>query len=98
MYQVASHRTTTGTSVAAATGFVFVLRAVAWAHAGTGGSFILKDGGASGTTKLTIDTPAAAGSHLMTIPGSGILFGTDIHATLDDVDGITVIYEKRIAS
>lgn len=59
----------------------------------TAGSVTLKDGGGSGTTKLDLDTPAVAGSHYVPVPGGGIAHGTDVHATLTNVDSITVIFE-----
>lgn len=58
------------------------------------GSVILKDGGGSGTTKLTIYAPASAAfAGFVPIGGGGIPFNTDIHATLSQVDGITVIFD-----
>lgn len=48
----------------------------------SGGTVVLKDGGASGTTMFSFTAPAAAGSINVIIPGEGILFRTDVHATL----------------
>lgn len=48
----------------------------------SGGTVVLKDGGASGTTMFSFTAPAAAGSINVVIPGEGILFRTDVHATL----------------
>lgn len=57
----------------------------------TAGSVILRDGGASGTTLLRVDTPAAAAIQNVLIPGEGILFGTDVHGTLTNCTA-TVVY------
>ena len=46
------------------------------------GSVILKDGGSGGTTLLEITTPATAAFHSITIPGEGVRFATNVHATL----------------
>jgi hypothetical protein len=59
---------------------------------GTGaGSVVLKDGGASGTTILTIPTVANGEPFNVVIPGEGVLFETDAYATLTDA-GVTVFY------
>lgn len=60
----------------------------------TAGSVVLKDGGASGTAKLTIYTPASATfAGFVPIGGGGLQFVTDIHATLTQADGVTVIFD-----
>ena len=56
------------------------------------GTVVLKDGGASGTTKATIRTPAVAGAHSIPVPGGGLSFGTDVHATLTNADDCGVFY------
>lgn len=60
--------------------------------AGSAGTLVLKDGGASGTAKVTINTPAAVGGHYHEIPGGGVLFSTDCHATLTTADAVTIYY------
>lgn len=79
------------------TGTVFAARArvrhIAFRSTGTEGTVVLKDGGASGTTLITLNTPAAVGFHEFSLPGRGVLFGTDIHGTLTSVDGLMVVYE-----
>jgi hypothetical protein len=57
----------------------------------TAGSVVLRDGGASGTTLLQVDTPAAATISNVLLPGEGILFGTDVHGTLTNCTA-TVVY------
>lgn len=60
----------------------------------TAGSVVLKDGGGSGTAMLTIYTPASAAfAGFVPIGGGGIQFETDIHATLTQADGVTVIFD-----
>lgn len=68
------------------------LKAVAIAHAGSGGNVVFRDGGGSGTTILTIATPAAAGHVDMSLPSAGLLFKTDIHVTVGDATSVTVIW------
>lgn len=64
--------------------------------AATAGTLVLKDGGASGTTKITLNTPAygtdTAGGVYIEIPGGGVLFSTSCHATLTTADGVTIFY------
>jgi hypothetical protein len=57
----------------------------------TGGTVVLKDGGSSGTTRFSYTAPAAAGTVHIVIPGEGILFRTDVHATLSSAT-IVVFY------
>ena len=60
----------------------------------TASSLTLKDGGSSGTTVMTITTPAAAGIQNILIPGEGVKFNTSIYATFADanVAATTVFY------
>ena len=81
--------TATGTLVTAAQGR---LRGV-WVEAGaSAGTLIFKDGGAGGTIILTLDTPAGVNMAYMAIPGGGIAYGTDLHVTVSNAAGVTVIY------
>ena len=56
------------------------------------GSVVLKDGGSGGTAKVTINTPAVAEIFNVLIPAEGVLFETDVHATLTNVSSVTVFY------
>ena len=58
----------------------------------TAGTLVVKDGGSSGTTKLTINTPAAAGLQNVLIPGEGVRFDTDVYVALTNVTAATVFY------
>ena len=58
---------------------------------GSAGSVILKDGGTSGTTILTINTVANGETFNVLIPGEGVLFSTDVYATLSNAT-VTVFY------
>jgi len=57
----------------------------------TGGTVVLKDGGTSGTIRFSYTAPATAGSVNILIPGEGIRFDTDVHATLSSAT-IVVYY------
>jgi len=46
------------------------------------GSVLLKDGGSGGTTQIEVDVPATAAFHTVYIPGEGVLFKTNVYATL----------------
>jgi hypothetical protein len=46
------------------------------------GTVQLKDGGSGGTTLIEVDVPATAAFHSTLIPGEGVLFETDVYATL----------------
>ncbi len=60
----------------------------------TAGTVVLKDGGAGGTTKLTVYTPASVAALVtLPVPGGGILFASKVHATLTNADGLTVVYQ-----
>lgn len=56
------------------------------------GSLSIIDGGASGTTKITIATPAAAGIQNVLIPGEGVLCSTNVYVALTNVTSATVFY------
>jgi hypothetical protein len=43
---------------------------------------ILKDGGSGGTTLVEVDVPATAAFHNVLVPGEGVLFDTNVYATL----------------
>jgi hypothetical protein len=46
------------------------------------GTMLLKDGGSGGTTLVEVDVPATAAFHNVLVPGEGVLFGTNVYATL----------------
>lgn len=66
---------------------------VYWRAAATAGTIVLKDGGAAGTTRMTINTPAAVSAGFIPVGGGGLVFNTDVHATLTTADGCMVVYE-----
>lgn len=55
-------------------------------------SVVLRVGGGSGTVMLTLDGLAAADVRYLELPEGGMVFATDVHATLTNVDSLTVIY------
>ena len=46
------------------------------------GTMLLKDGGSGGTTLVEVDVPATAAFHNVLVPGEGVLFDTNVYATL----------------
>lgn len=79
-------KTTTGSVIAAPARLKGLVISFA-----TGGTVVVKDGGASGTTVFSFTAPAAAGVVPVMIPGEGILCRTDIHVTVTDATA-TVFY------
>lgn len=57
------------------------------------GSVVFKDGGSSGTTKLTVNTLAASTApDYILLPGEGLLFQTDIYVAVTTVASVMVFY------
>ena len=59
---------------------------------GTAGDVILKDGGATGTTKLVIAVTTSLVPFYISVPGEGILFDTNVYADVPGASSITVFY------
>lgn len=55
------------------------------------GSVVFRDGGASGPILLQLDLLANAEKDI-TVPGEGILFQNDIHATVSGITSVVVFY------
>jgi hypothetical protein len=64
------------------------------ATASSAGTLLLKDGGSSGTTLIEIDIPSNSNpnSFYLLIPGEGVLFSTNVYATLTNIASVTVFY------
>jgi hypothetical protein len=64
------------------------------ATASAAGTLVLKDGGSSGTNLLEIDIPSNSNpnSFYVLVPGEGVLFSTNIYATLTNIASVTVFY------
>ena len=70
------------------------VKTIYYVASGTAGSIVLKDGGSSGTTLMTIATPASAtATEVVYIPEGGVRFRTDVHATLTNVTSVTVFHD-----
>lgn len=82
--------TATGTLVASSRAKVL---GVYWRAGATAGTIVLRDGGAGGTVRLTLNTPAAVSAGFLPIFGGGLVFNTDVHATLTTADGVTIVYD-----
>jgi N-acyl-D-aspartate/D-glutamate deacylase len=68
------------------------IRHITYVATATAGSIVLRDGGASGTIKLNVATPAVADAYDVVIPGNGILFDTDVYLDLTNVTSVTFFY------
>lgn len=86
-----THRNSTGSIYASRTrvkGFSIC------ATASTAGTLLLRDGGASGTVLIEIDIPSNSNpnSFYVAIPQEGVLFTTDVYATLTNIASVTIFY------
>ncbi len=69
------------------------VKAIYIVPSGTAGSVVLTDGGASGSTRMTINTVASATQPTyLLMPGEGVLFRTNVYATLTNVGSATIFY------
>ena len=75
----------------AVTSFRARLRSLVIEPGASAGSVIMKDGGASGTTVMTLNTTANGETFNILIPAEGVLFSTDIYATLSNTK-VTAFY------
>jgi hypothetical protein len=88
------------TSSAAAVSGRTRLLGVYFTNTATASTLILKDGGSSGTARLSLVTPAAAGSQDLLIPDMGILFEDGIYITFGsaEVTSVTLLFEGGAAA
>jgi hypothetical protein len=57
------------------------------------GSVVFKDGGASGTVKMTVNTLASSTApDYILLPGEGIVFQTNIYVDVTDIASVMVFY------
>jgi hypothetical protein len=60
---------------------------------GTAGSVVFKDGGTSGTSRITLNTVASATQPTyMLFPGEGVLFTNDIYVDVTSIGSVMVFY------
>jgi hypothetical protein len=77
------------------------LLGVYFTHTATSATITLKDGSTSGgTAKLTLSSPASAGSQDLIIPDMGILFEDGIYITFGsaEVTSVTLLFEGGAAA
>jgi len=84
----AAHVEATGTMVSGRNR----LKAYHCISGGTAGDVIFRDGGASGTIRLQFNIGTGTQPVVLSIPGEGVLFTTDIHVTLPATAKITAFY------
>jgi hypothetical protein len=75
------------------------LLGVYFTNTATASSIVLKDGGSSGVARLSLVTPASAGSQDLMIPDMGILFEDGIYITFGsaEVASVTLLFEGGAA-
>ena len=60
---------------------------------GTAGSVVFKDGGTSGTTRMTVNTVASATQPTyLLLPGEGVLFNTNVYVDVTSIGSVMVFY------
>ncbi len=70
------------------------LRGLYFVGTAVAGNLEFRDGGASGTVLLEIDTPALLASSNVEIPRDGIKFGTNIYVNFDaNVTSVSIFYD-----
>ena len=76
------------------------LLGVYFTNTATASSIVLKDGGVSGTARLSMLTPASAGSQDLMIPDMGLLFENGIYITFGsaEVTSVTLLFEGGAAA
>jgi len=69
------------------------VRSIYIVPAGTAGSVVFKDGGASGTTRLTLNTVASATQPTyLLLPAEGVLFTTSVYVDVTSIGSVMVFY------
>ena len=59
----------------------------------TAGSVVFKNGGASGTTIMTLNTVASATQPTYVLfPGEGVLFSTNVYGDVTNIGSVTIFY------
>lgn len=88
------------TSSAAAVSGRTRLLGVYFTNTATASTLVLKDGGSSGTARLSLVTPASAGSQDLIIPDMGILFEDGIYITFGSAEltSVTLLFEGGAAA
>ncbi len=57
------------------------------------GSVVFKDGGASGTTRMTLNTVGSATQPTyLLLPGEGVLFSTSVYVDVTSIGSVMVFY------
>ena len=69
------------------------IKAVYMIPSGTAGSVVFKNGGASGTTVMTLNTVASATQPTYVLfPGEGVLFSTNVYGDVTNIGSVTIFY------
>ena len=69
------------------------VKAVYMVPSATAGSVVFKNGGASGTTIMTLNTVASATQPTYVLfPGEGVLFSTNVYGDVTNIGSVTIFY------
>lgn len=89
----AVYKSSTGQlGIAAAGGSRVRIKAISCATPVGAGSVTIRDGSSTSNILIQFDTAAVISNNYFKLPGEGILFQLDPHATLTSVTSITVYY------
>ena len=75
-----------------AVGYRTRVRGLVIAPGSANGSVVLKDGGSSGTTLITLSTVANGEPFNVIIPANGVLFETDVYVALTGTNTAAVVF------
>lgn len=88
--------TTTVTADGVAVNHPARVKSIYYVRGASAGSIVLKDGGASGTTLLTLTTPGAGSgvdaANTMSIPSDGLRFATNVYVDVTNVSSVTLFH------
>jgi len=69
------------------------IKAVYIVPAASAGSVVFKDGGASGTTRMTLNTVGSVTEPTyLLLPGEGVLFSTSVYVDVTSIGSVMVFY------
>lgn len=72
------------------------VKSIYYVRASTAGSIVLKDGGSTGTTILTLTTPASGSgqdsSATVSIPDNGLKFDDNVYVDVTNVSSVTLFH------
>lgn len=73
-----------------------IVHGLHYAGTGTAGRITVRDGGATESVLIDIDSAASAGDQNVGFEGGGVYFNTNVHlSSLSNIDAVTLFYQDR---